>query len=115
VATLSEPVAGAEVELRGLVRFDVQQPDLYATVLVCAAANGTCYNENPNFSPLRAQPGLPTQIKVWYGGQDLFHVWVALTADPAFLRGVHEFKTDPLDLRAERTVFWLGPVDVTRP
>lgn len=114
VATMSEPRPGSYVEISGRVKFDVLLPDLYATVLVCAAGNGTCYNQNPGFTPLPMHLGMPASIKVWYGGLDRFHVWVALTPDSAFLRDEREFASYPLELRAERTVYWLGPVDVTR-
>jgi len=109
----SEP-ADAEVIPNDIVSFRVLLPDLYATVLVCAAGNHICYNQNGNFAPLPTRRRQTTTLKVHYGAPDLFHVWIALTSDPAFLRNEQQLSSDVAALRAERTVYWLGPAEVTR-
>ncbi len=112
VAKMLAPRPNAHVIPRGDVTFRAFLPDLWATVLVCAASNGTCYNQNPGFTPLPAG-NAKTTVRAWYGAPDSFHVYVALTADPNFLRDATAIDAVPLEQRAERMVYWLGPVDVT--
>jgi hypothetical protein len=112
-ATLLEPHNGDHVKWRGPVRFHVLLPDLHATVFVCAESNGVCYNQNPGLLPFSTHAGRTYELRVYYGAPDTFHVWVALTADAGFLRGRNDLSPIPFDEHAERTVYWLGPVDVT--
>jgi hypothetical protein len=106
-------VSGQRVVWRDPVKFRVYQPDLFATVLVCAARNSVCYNQNPGFTPILTRRGQSTTVLAYYGAHDTFEVWVALTADSEFLRGHREMIPVPVTQHAERTVHWLGPVDVT--
>lgn len=112
IAKILAPQQGAEVTTPGTIELEIVQPDLYATVLVCAHKNhGACTNQSPGTIPLSARPG-EMQIDVTYGAPDRFQLHVALSPDSDFLRGQEEVGPDVFERRAERVVHWLGPVEV---
>lgn len=110
---IEKPVSGGEVPVSDVVKVHVRQPGLFLTVLVCPTENGVCYNQNPAHLP-RSVPAGGTEMNVHYTAGGGSEVWVALTADPAFLRNEYEIGPVPLERHAERTVYWLGPVNVHR-
>jgi hypothetical protein len=109
------PKSGDVVEGRGVVEMRVTRPELFATVIVCAAANNVCYNQSPDLAPIptNTNPSLNTRVAVQYGSPDTFRVYVALTADRDFLRGEAEWPSVPLDRIANGVIYWRGPVEVT--
>jgi hypothetical protein len=96
------------------VRARIHQPELYATVLVCAAANNVCFNQNPGAEPRLTREGETSELAVQYGAKGRFTVRVALTADREFLRGQRELAAIPQSQDANRLVHWCDPVEVTR-
>lgn len=107
------PRTGEALQPRGLVKVRIHQPELFATVLVCAAANNVCYNQNPAAAPIPTRAGETIELAVQYGTPGRFTVHAALTADPDFLRGEQEWPSVPRSREANRTVYWYGPVEIT--
>jgi hypothetical protein len=112
--TIIEPKNGDVVESTGFVRVQVTQPELFAIVFVCAAANNYCYTQNPEAVPRRTQSGETMELAVHYGGVGRFTVHAACTADPHFLLGIRELQVIPGSEHANRLVHWCGPVEVKR-
>ena len=100
------------VRTSGDVDIRVRKPRLFATVLLCAARNGVCYNQTPRPVPATAE----TRVHVKYGTPDRFEIYVALSTDYKFLEGTTEFPDGPpFERRTHGLVRWLGPVSVSLP
>ena len=113
VATILSPAKGAVVGPHGYVTFRVHRPELFATVLVCAAYNNVCFNQNPGAEPIATRAGEAIEISVQYGTPGRFAIHVALTTDPQFLHGEHEWPYVPRRREANSVVHWYGPIDVS--
>lgn len=115
VGEILYPSNGQSVEPNGTVMVRSFVPGLYATVVLCATP-GVCSTANGGFTPMLLQQGSAQFINVQYGGIPpiRYQVYAALTADPQFLKShtAMTFHGVPLDLRANRTVYWLGPINV---
>lgn len=109
-----EPKPDDRVGPTGYVRARIHQPELYATVLVCAASNNVCFNQNPGAEPRLTREGETIELAVQYGAKGRFTVRVALTGDREFLRGQSELAAIPQSQDANRLVHWCDPVEVIR-
>jgi hypothetical protein len=111
VASILMPLPNAAVNPNGVVDVRIFEPGLYMTALVCAVSNNRCFNQT--LDPLLTPANEVTRVAVQYGEQGAFRVYVALTCDSKFLRRQKSFETVPFDTRADRIVYWLGPVPVS--
>ena len=76
------PPQGATVTTSGDVAFRALRPGLFASVLLCAARNGVCYNQSP--APVPAPAQKISRMHVQYGTPDRFDIYVALSANRSF-------------------------------
>jgi hypothetical protein len=111
--TVIEPKANTTVGPRGIFSARIRQPELFATVIVCAETNNVCYNQNPEAVPIATRDGEVFTLAVQYGAPGKYAVHLALSADSRFLAHEWEWPYVPTNRIANRQVYWCGPILVT--
>lgn len=99
-------------EPNDIAKIRIRQPELFATVLVCPSAYGTCFNQNPGAQPMATRAGELFELPIHYGGSGgRYLVRAALTTDKQYLRG--EFEPVLASLEPNGVVHWCDPVEIT--
>ena len=109
-----DPKRGDHVGPSGVVRVRIDQPEIFATVVVCSVSNNVCFNQNPGAVPIETHAGETIELTVRYGGPaGRYTVHTALTVDPHFLRNERDWEFVPRSEAVNGRVQWCGPVEVT--
>jgi hypothetical protein len=87
-------------------------PNSYLAIAIRPVTAGTYWVQNDG---VLTTPAVPIPIRVHFGGSGVYHLYLGVTFDPElFKEGDRLIQLNATDASA-RSVYWLGPLEVTRP
>jgi hypothetical protein len=106
------PQNGTLANVADTVRVMGFLPNSYLAIVIRPVTGGTYWVQNDG---ILTTPAFPTPVRVHFGGSGVYHLYLGITFDPElFKEGDRLAQLAAADASA-RSVYWLGPVEVTRP
>jgi hypothetical protein len=110
-ATFVAPGVKAPLEFVDVVQATGFLPGTYTAAVVRPEVEGGYWVQNNAAS---VTPGVPVPLRVHFGGNGTFHVYVGVTFDPTFFREGDRLLNLPKVDGSGRPVYWVGPVAVSK-